>query len=233
MGGLFAVHTYLSRPKTFDAYIAVSPSLWWDGRLLLNRAEAAFADRKAQGVMFLALGEEGKFMQQPFDGFKAILEKHADPSLRMSSQILDDENHVSVVLRSHYQGLKHVFHGWRVPRDSNFQQMLDHYASWSRRLQYPVLLPEEMANGFGYFLMSEDKFAEAVEVMEWNTRTYPASANTYDSLCEVLTSAGKLSEAKLQCEKAVNVGQANDDPLLPDFKKTLADLNTLIQKRAQ
>ena len=233
LGGLFAIHTYLSHPKTFDAYIAVSPSLWWDGRLLLNRAEAAFAERKAEGTVFLALGDEGKLMQEPFDRFKAILEKAAGPDLHLSTQAFDDENHVSVVLRAHYQGLKQVFNGWREPRDITFQQMQEHYAAWSKRLGYSIIVPEQSANGLGYSLMEQDKFDEAIAVMAWNTRTYPASANTYDSLCEVLTNAAKLAEAKTLCEKAVDVAQASNDPLFSEFKQHLVDLNARILKKGQ
>lgn len=233
LGGLFAIHAYLSHPKTFDAYIAVSPSLWWDGRLLLNRAEAAFADRKAAGVVFLAVGDEGKLLRQPFDGFKAILEKSAGPDLHWSSQAFDDETHVSVVLRAHYQGLKQVFNGWREPRDITFQQLQDHYATWSKRLGYSIMVPEQSANELGYSLMEQDKFDEAINVLTWNTRNYPASANTYDSLCEVLTGAAKLAEAKTQCEKAVNVGQASNDPLFSEFKQHLVDLNARILKKDQ
>lgn len=30
---------------------------------------------------------------------------------------MEDEDHGSVVLRSHYDGLKKVFDGWRLPQD--------------------------------------------------------------------------------------------------------------------
>ncbi|MEB6665491.1 alpha/beta hydrolase-fold protein [Acinetobacter vivianii] len=36
-GGLFALHTFFSKPQTFQRYIAASPSLWFDNYALLNR----------------------------------------------------------------------------------------------------------------------------------------------------------------------------------------------------
>ena len=36
-GGLSAINCMLTRPDMFDAYIAVSPSLWWDKEYLLKR----------------------------------------------------------------------------------------------------------------------------------------------------------------------------------------------------
>ncbi len=221
LGGLFAIHTYLNRPNVFDAYIAVSPSLWWDDKLILKRAEVVFAKQKAQGVLFMSLGDEDKDMQEPFAGFRTLVEKNAGPDFHFGSQLFPDEDHGSVVLRSHYHGLRKVFEGWNLPREASFQQALEHFAKLSKRFKYTITLPEPLANGMGYFYMGEKKFDQAIEVMTWNTKTYPASANTYDSLCEVLANAGKLPAAKAQCEQAVRIGQENKDLALPEYKKSL------------
>lgn len=37
-GGLLATHALIHRPEIFDAYLAISPSLWWDEELLLAEA---------------------------------------------------------------------------------------------------------------------------------------------------------------------------------------------------
>ncbi|WP_168380873.1 alpha/beta hydrolase [Modicisalibacter radicis] len=36
-GGLFALHVLLTRPESFDRYIAISPSLWWNEDYLLTQ----------------------------------------------------------------------------------------------------------------------------------------------------------------------------------------------------
>ena len=35
-GGLFALHVALSRPQAFQHYVAASPSIWWNGRFILQ-----------------------------------------------------------------------------------------------------------------------------------------------------------------------------------------------------
>ncbi|HEY0946688.1 MAG TPA: alpha/beta hydrolase-fold protein [Opitutaceae bacterium] len=59
-GGLFVVHALLTRPEAFQNYVAVSPSIWWNGCAVLAN-EAGLADRlmRAPGVrrVFLAAGE--------------------------------------------------------------------------------------------------------------------------------------------------------------------------------
>lgn len=230
-GGLFAIHTYLTRPNAFDAYIAVSPSLWWDDGLILKRTELEFEKQTAKGTLFISLGNENKQMTGPYGGFKAIMEKNTGPDLHFTSQFFQDEDHSSVVLRSHYHGLKKVFDGWRLPQGVSFQQALDHYDALSKRYTYTVTVPEQIANNIGYSLMNQKKFDEAIDVMRWNTRTYPASANTFDSLCEVLENADKLAEAKPQCEEAVRVGKESKDLSLPEFHRSLARVSEKLVKK--
>src|SRR5690606_18835970 len=38
-GGLFALRVLLSRPESFQKYIALSPSIWWDDRRLLKEID--------------------------------------------------------------------------------------------------------------------------------------------------------------------------------------------------
>ncbi len=46
LGGLFAAHALLTRPSSFDAFIASSPSLWWNGFAILDELPM-FAERLA------------------------------------------------------------------------------------------------------------------------------------------------------------------------------------------
>ncbi len=59
-GGLFALHVLFTRPELFEAYIAVSPSIWFGDTFLLTE-EAAFTDRlRTEPVkrrLFLWVGE--------------------------------------------------------------------------------------------------------------------------------------------------------------------------------
>ena len=42
LGGLAAIGALYRIPETFNSYVAIDPSLWWDRRLLLNQAKAFF-----------------------------------------------------------------------------------------------------------------------------------------------------------------------------------------------
>ena len=59
LGGLFVLHALFTRPTSFSTFLAISPSIWWDGRSVL-RDEAAFARRVSAGDVtprvFIAVG---------------------------------------------------------------------------------------------------------------------------------------------------------------------------------
>lgn len=46
LGGLFTLYALLERPEAFNAYIAVSPAIWWD-RAILLRLETEVAPSRA------------------------------------------------------------------------------------------------------------------------------------------------------------------------------------------
>jgi predicted alpha/beta superfamily hydrolase len=74
LGGLFVVDTLLDQPSLFDDYVAISPSLWWDDRLLLNGASSRL--RAADGTgrrLYLAVADEGGTMQQGVDQLREAL----------------------------------------------------------------------------------------------------------------------------------------------------------------
>ena len=39
LGGLFTLSTMFNRPQSFQTYVALSPSIWWNHRVLLRQAQ--------------------------------------------------------------------------------------------------------------------------------------------------------------------------------------------------
>lgn len=59
-GGLFALHVALSQPQAFEHYVAASPSIWWNGRYILQ-ALAQPAPAPATGIsVTLMAGSEAQ-----------------------------------------------------------------------------------------------------------------------------------------------------------------------------
>jgi CubicO group peptidase (beta-lactamase class C family) len=66
-------------------------------------------------------------------------------------------------------------------------------------------------NNFGYSLLGEKKFADAIRVFQLNVAEYPKDANTYDSLAEAYTDAGERDLAIQNYEKSLQLDPKNDN----------------------
>ena len=121
LGGLFAIDSLLEQPDLFDAYIAISPSLQWDNRRTVERADALFQGRKQlDAALFMTVGNEGDALARGVGTFASLLEEQAPPGLAWHFEPLPLESHGSVPLRGLYRGLEFVFAGWtlRNPLDT-------------------------------------------------------------------------------------------------------------------
>lgn len=226
LGGLFAVHTMLTRPELFNSYIAVSPSLQWDNFEELDRVKEFFKTRKELNrTLFASLGNEPGDIGDAYGLFREVLQKQQVKGFVWEAVRYEDEDHGSVVLRSHYAGLRKIFDGWQFPRDSNtgavaggLKGVEEHYRKLSERLSFPVLVPEALMNQVGYQLMGQGNMDEAIAAFKLNVERYPGSANVYDSLGEAYERAGRFELALANYEKAHTVGQQSNDPNLNVFK---------------
>ena len=226
LGGLFAIHAMVSRPDLFNSVVSVSPALQWDNQVVVKRAEDFLKGRKEwQGTLFVSLGREPGPIEDGFFQFKQILEKNQPKGFEWAAQQLNDEDHGSVVLHSHYLGLRKIFDGWLVARDpesgqlaGDFKSLEEHYQKLSQKFKYAIPVPEQLVNQMGYQSLFADRSDEAIAIFKTNVERYPNSANVYDSLAEAYERAGKLELAAPLYEKAQTLGQQNQDPNLAIYK---------------
>lgn len=228
LGGMFAVHAMLTRPALFHGVVAVSPALHWDEHVVLERARKEMPSGVgAARVLVVTLGHEPAEITSAFDAFEDVLQRSAPKTLAWTARRFGDEDHGSVVLPSHYFGLREIFKNWplRVDRDDtacSVEQIVEHYAKASARLGWEALPPPEAAlNLAGYRCMAAGRHADALLAFERNVALYPESANVYDSLGEGLEAAGKLDAAIVQYRKAVEIAGTQATPLEGVFRQHL------------
>lgn len=237
-GGLFAVHTLLARPDAFDAYVAISPTLWWNGGSLISKAETFFAQHPASDeFLIMTMGNEGGRMLSSAREFAAALEERAPDSFEWEFALMEEETHGSVPHRSIYRALERLYDKWRLP---NFVQLVSeggletidrHFSDMSRRYGYEIETPESLVNQIGYWYLGQGKVEEAIAVFERNVEVYPGSANVYDSLGDAYDAAGELERARTSYARAVELGEATDHPSLEVYRANLERIREKIGSR--
>jgi predicted alpha/beta superfamily hydrolase len=229
LGGLFAIHAMIARPGVFNSYVAVSPSLQWENQEELRRAEEFFKNQKElKATLFVSLGNEPGAISESYEAFNQLLNKTKIPGFEWEAQRMADEDHGSVVLRSHYFGLRKIYDGWQMPRDETgaiaggLKGVDEHYQKLSQKFGYTIPAPELLINQLGYQLMFAGKADEAIAVFKANVERYPGSANVYDSLAEAYEKGGRIELATPLYEKAQMLGQQNNDPNTAIYKTNFA-----------
>lgn len=238
LGGLFAVHAMITKPGLFNSYIAVSPSLQWENDEALKRAEIFLKNQKeAKMTLFASIGNEPGAIGTDFDKFKDLLAKSNIKGFDWQAERMADEDHGSVVLRSHYFGLRKVFEGWQPPQDPQSGAVIGglkgvdaHYAKLSEKFGYKIPAPENLINLLGYQYLLENKPEEAIAIFKTNVERYPGSANPYDSLAEAYERGGRLDLAEPLYDKARTLGEQNNDPNTAVYKANYERVHTKLKE---
>lgn len=116
LAGLFALNVFLEEPGTFDHYIAIEPSLWWDSQLLVHRLSSQSSRTFSRPItVFIAQAnspaedyDDLEIKKQHESGirrFSKLLSRRQNSSLRAGYEFLRDETHVSSPLMGLYRGL--------------------------------------------------------------------------------------------------------------------------------
>lgn len=168
-GGLFAIDTFLSHPKSFNAYIANDPSLWWDNNLEITRmkntisVDANFAEKNP---IYLSKANNGENKNgfstgdsDPVLDFEKLLQKS---KANFGFGYYENETHGTVSYPANYDGLKFLFKGYRTDiKDiaKNPELLLKSYKNFSDKIGFEFLPSESYIKQIKDFMI-KNKFEE-------------------------------------------------------------------------
>jgi predicted alpha/beta superfamily hydrolase len=92
LAGLFVVETLALEPDLFDSYIAIDPSLWWNGGQLAKRLAAQPPATGAGKTLYIAVSADG--LPDVDTALKTSLGKA--PGLGFSYEAWPGETHATV-----------------------------------------------------------------------------------------------------------------------------------------
>jgi len=114
LGGLFVMYSFMNDPQLFTSYLALSPSMWWDNRKLLNKTEDFLTNNPGlHNNLFLAVTNEGPSMG--VNALANILKEKSPKELIWKFDEYPDEIHNTVGFKGIYDGLKFVLTNWHYP----------------------------------------------------------------------------------------------------------------------
>lgn len=218
LAGLFAMYAMLKAPGSFHAYLAISPSLYWNEewpeRTIKAWSETS-GNLTASLVMTVAESGERRDIRDAFAKLRTTLQTNAPSGLTWHAREIQDADHFSSVIPAIHRGLESLFPRWRgypLARQGDVTGLFRHYQDHSERLGFSVAIPEQMLNVACYAALRQERLEEALKAARRNAACYPGSSNAFDTLGEVLQHLGKDAEsAKAYAQAAALAQQAESD----------------------
>ena len=117
LGGLLATEILFSKPKLFNKYIIISPSLWWDNGSLLDKAPAICNPGYSQMTdIFIGVGKEGltpgktpRVMEVDANLLTEKLHNAKNKNVNVTLDYLPQETHATISHQAVYDAFKVLF----------------------------------------------------------------------------------------------------------------------------
>ena len=175
LGGLAVLHTFLTRPALFNAYIAIDPSLWWDNGLVNTMLDSLdHATKYDHASLYVGMANtlpEGMNMYEaPKDTTKATEHQRAiiefcrnvdghreEPGYKFKWKYYEQEDHSTVPMRAEFDGLRYLF-TWYTLDQRKIEKFMEPGSTLTVK-EFEDLIIGHYANvsdNFGYKVLPEE-----------------------------------------------------------------------------
>ncbi len=228
-GGLLVGSSYLSEKSSFDAYISMDPSFWWDNQLIVRYIDDVPLERIKDKKFYLSTADKFENFGSIPLVFKANINSHELFNAKLKNKGISpsnlefdyfkEENHWTVALLSLYNGLQFVFKDLQEINlnTESLDKITTHYKTIYNGKFSP---PEGVINKLGYNYISLNKNEKALQSFLLNTKNYPSSSNAFDSLGEIYMIMGDKKKAlkNYQISLQLNPENENAAQVIKEFK---------------
>ncbi len=222
LGGLLTAHTFLKSPDLFSAYIAISPSLWWDNQVMVQRADSLLsAGSVTSKPLVVTLGAlEGSGMTGSVrDNFVPLFGQGSSGESPITYIEIPGESHRYVPYKALFEGLRGLYSEWVMPDEvlaGGLDAVEKFYDDLSVRWGYQVEIPES-----AYLRLSStvNDAPSAVQIATLATQRYPTSSWAQYRLGRLHHRLGDLELALDSYRRALALERAYD---APDSERLLA-----------
>lgn len=233
-GGLFAVHTLVRQPDTFDSYVALSPSLWWNHEAPIANLEKFLSGphTPAKHLVFTIANEPAQ-MRTPIDRLRKMLLKAPPPQFHWDFLEFPKETHNSSAFPALWAALRRLFADWPISDEDASAGIKGIEEAYRRRSVAYGVSPEVSAKGyfeFGYRLLGSGKPEVALEAFQRSAKRDPGYAYAFTGLGMAYEQLGRVDEAVESTQKAVELSKTHDPELAAYARGQLEHLKQLQDK---
>lgn len=225
--GMCVTHAFLSHNHMFNAYIGISPSMWWDSNLFSKTANEKLGamNLKHKHFYFSTGSKETAHNIEGAQSFFEVLTKKNPIDLKWKFDHIQNEDHMSQGTIAMYNALRFIYKDWKFDiqkaRSIGLSYIDDFCKKQSEIYGYEISPSETEMISIGYMMLRQKKYPEAIEAFQRNILKNPQSANAYDCLGDAYFGYEEFDLSIKNYEKAVQLGISNKDVSLEVYKRNL------------
>lgn len=111
LGGLLTINSYMDENSSFNAYISIDPSIWWDEQMMTEKVDS-MPPSSLKKKLYIATANQGEASyernKKRHDRLYTLLTKKTEEHANVKIEYFENENHRSVPLIALYNGLKYL-----------------------------------------------------------------------------------------------------------------------------
>lgn len=230
-GGGFCVYMFLTQPDVFNAYLAATPAIDYEGgsTLIIDNLQSYLAKNVYQD-RFLYLGTENEPPLVPLlDKFVAVLEEADLADLKWEYHPFFDEDHGSIANKVIYHGLKFVFSEWNTIPEKIVGREIGairaYISGLSKKYGYNIGVSRFAIAMAARSYRDQGRAEDLIELLKLGLEYEPDSEMAWLQLGRALESNGQLEQAKEALETAHKMAVRNSSPHLGIFIDALDKIN--------
>jgi predicted alpha/beta superfamily hydrolase len=221
LGALTVLHAFNSNKETFNAYIAVSPSMWWDNENELKQLRTKRSAFSTSPILYISDGNEGGNFHQAVLKTDSLYKRLMPDSFRYKYKSYPDETHGSVQLPSHSDALRFIFKDWQPGQgDSSVEAIKAKYKRLSEKNKIRLLIPANILLSLAFENMQRGIMKPAEEAATYLIENYPENIMGFVLKAEMYERSGDKVNALIWYKKVLTIR-----PEEPEILRRIKSLN--------
>ncbi len=188
LGGLFATYAITQSLDSFDAIVAITPTIRWDDFRILNDFTPDFNTKLTEfnKPFFLGIGDEVGAEREGVARLNELFTAIGHSGFVYKEYL--DESHVTVPWKAYFDGIKFIFKPFLLPdayAKTDFSKTIAYYKNVGSSFDYDDRVPQRILFNRGYGALENDNMNEAKEIFEYYKKEYPNVPFSYSVLGDI------------------------------------------------
>ena len=198
--GILATQYWMSKPDSFNVFLAIDPSYWFNEYEIVKRLESQLKEgfNPSSKLYIAQANTEG----MGIDELVAVLKKEAPKNDNWQLKPYPEDNHGSLHIKAISDVLNTVFEGWDLDRKTFYSlksgtDVINHYKKLNDTYDSEFLLPWYSLGNITYYYIRKNKTEDLKQLKAGITTYFPGSLEEYNiQVANNYLSADKIDEAE-------------------------------------